>query len=122
MKIIYLILVLILLVTAVVFAVVNGAPVTVNFWPFADAVEMPLFMAMTAPLYLGVIIGGVAAWLSGHKWRVRARAEARRAEALARENEALKSHPITAAPGRSADLVLLPGPATTALTPPSILP
>ena len=68
------------------FAVANREIITVSFDPFdsaqpAFAVRMPLFILIFVLVGLGVLIGGVAAWLRQHKWRVRAR----RAEAEARD-------------------------------------
>ncbi len=42
---------------------------------------MPLFMLIFALVAVGVVVGGIAAWLRQHKWRMRAR----RAEAEARD-------------------------------------
>ena len=42
---------------------------------------MPLFVLIFVLVAVGVVVGGIAAWLKQHKWRVRAR----RAEAEARE-------------------------------------
>jgi hypothetical protein len=42
---------------------------------------MPLFILIFVLVGLGVVVGGVAAWLKQHKWRARAR----RAEAEARD-------------------------------------
>ena len=69
----------------VAFAVANRQVVVVSFDPF-DAVDpayslaMPLFVLIIAMAILGVIIGGVAAWLRQNKWR----RAARNAEAQAR--------------------------------------
>ena len=68
------------------FAVANREIVTVSFDPFdsaqpAFALKMPLFILIFVLVGFGVLIGGIAAWLKQHKWRVRAR----RAEAEARE-------------------------------------
>ena len=75
-----------LAVIVVVFAVANREIITLSFDPFdsvqpAFAVRMPLFILIFVLVGLGVLIGGVAAWLKQHKWRVRAR----RAEADARD-------------------------------------
>lgn len=75
-----------LAVIVVAFAVANRALVAVSFDPFdavdpAFALRMPMFVLIFVLVGLGVLIGGVAAWLKQHKWRVRAR----RAEAEARE-------------------------------------
>ena len=42
---------------------------------------MPLFMLIFVLVGVGVVVGGIAAWLRQHKWRMRAR----RAEAEARD-------------------------------------
>jgi uncharacterized integral membrane protein len=75
-----------LAVIIVMFAVANREIVTVSFDPFetaqpAFALKMPLFVVIFVVVGLGVLVGGIAAWLRQHKWRVRAR----RAEADARE-------------------------------------
>ena len=62
----------------VAFAVANRQTVTVSFDPFSSAspayaATLPLFAVILAALILGVIVGGVAAWLRQGKWRRRAR-------------------------------------------------
>jgi hypothetical protein len=73
-------------IVIVTFAVANRAVVTVSLDPFSQAdpalaLKMPLFILIFILVGLGVVVGGVAAWLKQHKWRVRAR----RAEAEARD-------------------------------------
>ena len=75
-----------LAILIVMFAVANREIITVSFDPFdsvtpALAFKMPLFMLIFALVAVGVLVGGIAAWLRQHKWRMRAR----RAEAEARE-------------------------------------
>ena len=75
-----------LAIIIVMFAVANREIITVSFDPFdaaqpAFALKMPLFILIFALVGVGVLIGGIAAWLKQHKWRARAR----RAEADARE-------------------------------------
>jgi uncharacterized membrane protein YciS (DUF1049 family) len=62
----------------VMFAVANREIIAVSFDPFdsakpAFALRMPLFILIFVLVGLGVLIGGIAAWLKQHKWRVRAR-------------------------------------------------
>jgi len=62
----------------IAFAVANRRTVTVSFDPFsatspAYAATLPLFAVIFAVLILGVIIGGIAAWIGQHKWRHAAR-------------------------------------------------
>ena len=75
-----------LAILVVMFAVSNREIITVSFDPFdsvapALAFKMPLFMLIFALVTVGVVVGGIAAWLKQHKWRMRAR----RAEAEARD-------------------------------------
>ncbi|MBN8965239.1 MAG: DUF1049 domain-containing protein [Rhizobiales bacterium] len=75
-----------LAVVLVMFAVANRALVTVSFDPFSSvepafALKMPLFVLIFVLVGLGVLAGGIAAWLRQHKWRARAR----QAEAEARD-------------------------------------
>jgi len=75
---------------AVVFAVVNRAPVTLNLWPLPYTADAPLYLMLIATLALGVIAGGVAAWLGGAGSRRRARDAVRDAESLRRRIESLE--------------------------------
>jgi uncharacterized integral membrane protein len=75
-----------LAILVVMFAVANREIITVSFDPFDSvaptlAFKMPLFMLIFALVTVGVVVGGIAAWLKQHKWRMRAR----RAEAEARD-------------------------------------
>ena len=75
-----------LAILIVMFAVANREIITVSFDPFdsaqpAFALRMPLFLLIFALAGVGVVAGGIAAWLKQHKWRMRAR----RAEAEARD-------------------------------------
>ena len=70
----------------VMFAVANRQIITVSFDPFDTAspafkMEIPLWALIFVLVGLGVLVGGIAAWLKQHKWRSRAR----RAEAEARD-------------------------------------
>ena len=65
-------------IVIVMFAVANRQIIAISFDPFdsaqpALAVRMPLFIAIFVLVGLGVLIGGIAAWLKQHKWRIRAR-------------------------------------------------
>jgi uncharacterized integral membrane protein len=61
-------------IVLVAFAVANRHVVTVSFDPFsanepAAVVTLPLFALVLGLLILGVVVGGVAAWLGQGKWR-----------------------------------------------------
>ena len=81
----------------ILFAVANRETVVISFDPFdstqpAYAARLPLFLLILVLLIIGVIIGGVAAWMRQHKWRRAARrlnAENRR---LREELDDLRRH------------------------------
>ena len=86
-------------IVIVMFAVANRQTITISFDPFdtvnpAFALKIPLFALIFVLVGLGVLVGGIAAWLKQHKWRSRAR----RAEAEARD---LRSRLDAAEPRRS---------------------
>ena len=77
-RIIQILIVIPLAVLIIVFSVANRQPVTVSLDPFGGtepvlALSVPLFLIILVTLFVGVLIGGVAAWLSQGKWRKRAR-------------------------------------------------
>jgi uncharacterized integral membrane protein len=58
----------------VAFAVANRQMVTVSFDPFSQAspayaATVPLFVLIFVLLIVGVLVGGVAAWIGQAKWR-----------------------------------------------------
>ena len=57
----------------VVFSLINRHFVTLSFWPFPMTVEMPLFALILVTLAIGVLCGGLAAWIAAGKSRKRAR-------------------------------------------------
>jgi uncharacterized integral membrane protein len=77
-KIVTAIIVVPLAAVIVAFAVANRQAVTVSFDPFsaaspAYAATLPLFAIIFVVLILGVLIGGIAAWIRQSKWRRGAR-------------------------------------------------
>jgi uncharacterized integral membrane protein len=84
-----------LAVVIIAFAVANRQAVTVSLDPFnpdvpAASLTKPLFVVLIAVLILGVIIGGIAAWLRQTKWRRTARRLEREVANLRAEIDALK--------------------------------
>jgi uncharacterized integral membrane protein len=84
-----------LAVIIVAFAVANRQIVTVSLDPFsaehpAASLTLPLFALVIVLLVLGVLIGGIAAWLRQSKWRRTARRLEREIADLHIEIEALK--------------------------------
>lgn len=80
----------------VVFAVANRHDVAVSLDPFganspALSVAMPLFVLMILTLLIGVLLGGLATWLSQGKWRRETRRLGSQVRAMRIEREALKA-------------------------------
>ncbi|HWM46282.1 MAG TPA: LapA family protein [Xanthobacteraceae bacterium] len=92
----------------IVFAIANRQMVTFTLDPFGDrtlAFSLPLFALAFILVILGVILGGVAAWLRQHKWRRAAHQLEYEVNALRAERDALKRALATGpASGQGADL------------------
>ena len=94
-KIVTAIVVVPLAAVIVAFAVANRQTVTVSFDPFSSAAPayaatLPLFAILFAVLILGVLIGGIAAWLRQGKWRRSARRLDGEVRALHQEMDAVR--------------------------------
>ncbi|HEX8829455.1 MAG TPA: LapA family protein [Xanthobacteraceae bacterium] len=84
-----------LAIIIIAFAVANRQIVTVSLDPFsaehpAASVALPLFGLIIVFLIVGVLIGGIAAWLRQARWRRTARRLEREAGALRGEIEEFK--------------------------------
>jgi uncharacterized integral membrane protein len=84
-----------LAVVIIALAVANRQSVTVSLDPFsaehpAATVTLPLFGLIIVLLIVGVLIGGIAAWLRQARWRRTARRLKREVGALRTENEEFK--------------------------------
>ncbi len=80
----------------VLFSVANRGSVRISLDPFSRdmptlSYDVPLFAIVLAAVFLGVIVGGVAAWLAQGKHRKAARRNRREVEALRSETQALRS-------------------------------
>jgi uncharacterized integral membrane protein len=100
------------------FAVANRGSVVVSFDPFdaahpAFALPVPLFALLLVAVVVGVVIGGIAAWMRQSKWRRTARLAQGQARALHAELEQLRERPDTTppAPARYAPTLTIPPPA-----------
>jgi hypothetical protein len=92
----------------VTLSVANRGAVTFSLDPFgtplpALSITAPLFILLFIALALGIVIGGVAAWVRQGKWRRLARSERANAERLRQEAERLRAQIAAARPA-------LPGP------------
>jgi uncharacterized integral membrane protein len=87
-------------ILVVLLAVANRGPVTLSLDPFTQdvpefAMQLPLFAVIFAAVMLGVVIGGVAAWLAQGKNRRAGRQSRREARQLRYETERLKTQNTT---------------------------
>jgi uncharacterized integral membrane protein len=87
-----------LAIVIIAFAVANRHIVTVSLDPFssnppAAAVTLPLFALIIVLLIIGVLIGGVAAWLRQSRWRRTARRLEREVSELRSEVASLRPAP-----------------------------
>src|SRR5688572_33334580 len=86
----------------VLFAVGNRAPVTVALDPIAAqppmfSVSVPLFLLLLIVLIVGVIVGGISAWMRQSRWRRRARRLASELKTSRAETETLRRQLETSA-------------------------
>ena len=84
-----------LAVVVSVFAVANRQAVTVSFDPFSStspayAATLPLFVIIFTTLIVGVLVGGIAAWIGQAKWRRLARKRDADARVLHQELETIR--------------------------------
>jgi uncharacterized integral membrane protein len=61
----------------VLFTLSNQEAVTLALFPLPFTVDAPLYLVGFGGVLLGFLAGAVIAWLSGHRWRRRAREAAR---------------------------------------------
>jgi uncharacterized integral membrane protein len=80
---------LIVAILVVAFAVSNRASVTIAMWPFELGLSVPAYIAILSPLVVGLLLGWGAGGIGAIGLRFRARAQARRADKLERENAKL---------------------------------
>ena len=90
-KIVAIVILLPLAVLMIAFAVANRHIVTVSLDPFGGSdsgLSLPLFVLIILLLIIGVLIGGLAAWVRQGKWRGAARRAERQLQALRKKLEA----------------------------------
>jgi|SRR6185369_5518921 len=107
-KIVTAIIVVPVAIVIVAFAVANRQAVTVSFDPFSStapayAATLPLFAVLFAVLILGVVCGGVAAWVGQSKWRRSARRLDAEVRALQQEVDVINARQAYQAPARAAE-------------------
>jgi len=76
-------------VILIVFAVANRDPVTLTFWPLPVALTAPIYIVVLLTLLAGFLLGELVAWINGRRWRREAKRNADRVRDLERERAAL---------------------------------
>ncbi len=92
----------------VTLAVVNRKPATLILDPFggtesALSLQAPLFLFLLGTFAFGLVVGGIATWLSQGKWRRGAREGAREARELRRQADRLEKELEGAGAGAASD-------------------
>ncbi|MGE0724028.1 MAG: LapA family protein [Alphaproteobacteria bacterium] len=72
------------------FAVANRGTVALELWPLPFVVEAPAFLPVLVAIVAGILLGGIAAWLSGGRARQEMRRRGRRIDTLEREIELMR--------------------------------
>jgi uncharacterized integral membrane protein len=90
-------------IVVILLAVANRAPVRISLDPFSpDAPELatsaPLFAVIFLAVMTGVLIGGIAAWLSQGRYRRERRRYRREAQHLKVETERLRTQATPGVP------------------------
>ena len=85
MKIIARLLFIPIAAAVIVFAVSNRDPIAVDLWPLPFEAALPLYAVVLGTLAIGIVLGASISWISGGKWRRRARSSARKTVSLERQ-------------------------------------
>ncbi|MDZ4735476.1 MAG: lipopolysaccharide assembly protein LapA domain-containing protein [Rhodospirillaceae bacterium] len=109
-------------VAAVLFAVMNRAPVTIDLWPMPWRIEAPAFLILLGSLAVGLLIGLLLSWLTGGTRRRRMRQLAHENERLATElrelrREAAERSRVVSPPASSLPVPVPPAGMPTGLPP-----
>ena len=86
---------LIALLIIVTFAIANRTPVEVSFAPLPIVLELPVYGVFLLGLVLGALLGGIALWLGGARYRWRARRLRNQVGALESQMAVLKKREQT---------------------------
>jgi putative membrane protein len=112
-----------LVVIVAAFAIANRGNVSVSFDPLPYSVEAPLYTLVLSLVFAGTVLGAVAAWLGGHRWRSETRTLRRRNAQLAAEVADLRdAADRTQARGPATEVSGAPGPLPPAIPAPGAAP
>jgi len=70
---------------ALAFALHNKSLLELNLWPFGLVVEIPVYLGLFGAVFVGVIVGGIVAWLGQGRVRSNLRGQAYEGEVARRE-------------------------------------
>ncbi len=98
-----------LIAVAVIFSIANRESVTLDLWPFELSLQLPLFVILLVCIAFGLVVGGMATWLSAAPARRRARQARRRVAELERER-AMVPPTASGPPGLPAPTAVAPEP------------
>lgn len=79
------------------FAIANRHGVAISLDPFPLALDAPLYGVIFAAVFVGLLLGGLAAWWRQRRWRREARWLRREVKRLKREAEAAEAAPAASA-------------------------
>ena len=91
MRLILWLVVLPLAVYSAFFAVKNRGSLTLDFDPVPYSLDLPIFAGVLGAILIGLIVGGVAAWLRQGKWRRETRKLRRDVRGLEAELEQIRA-------------------------------
>ena len=93
-----------LIVLFVAFAIANRHVVTLSLDPTPIDIRAPLYSFVLAGIFVGLLVGGLIAWLRAGRWRSQLRDEQRSVRRL--ENELRQAKNVATAPENdAADIV-----------------
>ena len=95
-RFLFLVILVPLAIVIVILSVANRGTIVFSLDPFGGSAlsfAAPLFVFLFGALCLGIVVGGIAAWLRQGKWRQAARMERAEAARLRNEVERLRAHP-----------------------------
>ena len=102
------------LIVIVVFAIANRTPVDVSFAPLPILIELPVYGVFLLGLVLGGLLGGVALWLGGARYRRQARRLRNKTWALENQVAVLnKQEQVARAEGYTAERAVVAGRASS---------
>jgi len=90
MKAIKAIIIVLLFFFALTFCLQNTDEVTLRYYTFVENLTAPIFIVVLASVFLGLVIGIVGSGLTFIRLRIQLRRQAKEAEALRKELDAVK--------------------------------